>query len=237
MRSAEHRDRLLSLRREVSPDGRARGVPRLGPRLVPGARPRRLAAGADGRARRRVRPPSSRPGSPSCAQAGYAVPALAGRVGRRHVHGRAGRAVLRSSPPTTPRGWCWPSSPSTTRPPRCSRPAPTSSAAATCRPSSTARSGSRASPSPRPGPTWPASRTTARREGDAYLVNGQKLWASGAMHADWCLLLARTDPAAPKRARHLLLPAGHADPRDRRPPDPPGDRRVVTSARSSSTTS
>jgi alkylation response protein AidB-like acyl-CoA dehydrogenase len=43
-------------------------------------------------------------------------------------------------------------------------------------------------------------KTSARREGDAYIVNGQKLWASGAMHADWCLLLARTDPNVPKRA-------------------------------------
>lgn len=41
--------------------------------------------------------------------------------------------------------------------------------------------------------------TTARRVDDGYLVNGQKLWASGAMHADRCLLLARTDPQAPKR--------------------------------------
>ena len=42
----------------------------------------------------------------------------------------------------------------------------------------------------------------ARRLGGSatrYVVNGQKLWASGGMHADWCLLLARTDPDAPKR--------------------------------------
>jgi alkylation response protein AidB-like acyl-CoA dehydrogenase len=52
---------------------------------------------------------------------------------------------------------------------------------------------------PDAGSDLAALKTTARRERDGYVVNGQKLWASGATHADWCLLLARTDPAAPKR--------------------------------------
>jgi alkylation response protein AidB-like acyl-CoA dehydrogenase len=42
-----------------------------------------------------------------------------------------------------------------------------------------------------------ADRVKAEEE-DGYIVNGQKVWSSYADQAAWCLLLARTDPAAPK---------------------------------------
>jgi alkylation response protein AidB-like acyl-CoA dehydrogenase len=52
---------------------------------------------------------------------------------------------------------------------------------------------------PDAGSDLAALKTSARPVDGGYLVNGQKVWASGAAHADWCLLLARTDPDAPKR--------------------------------------
>jgi alkylation response protein AidB-like acyl-CoA dehydrogenase len=48
--------------------------------------------------------------------------------------------------------------------------------------------------------------TRAVRDGDDYIVNGQKIWSSGAHKADWMFMLARTDPEAPKhRGISMLL--------------------------------
>ncbi len=46
-------------------------------------------------------------------------------------------------------------------------------------------------------------RTTAKRDGDHYIINGQKTWTTLAQYADWIFCLVRTDPNAEKRQQGI----------------------------------
>ncbi|MEO0549283.1 MAG: acyl-CoA dehydrogenase family protein [Pseudomonadota bacterium] len=52
---------------------------------------------------------------------------------------------------------------------------------------------------PGAGSDLAAVKTTAVRDGDHYVINGQKTWTTLAQHADWGFFLCRTDPTATKR--------------------------------------
>ena len=41
-------------------------------------------------------------------------------------------------------------------------------------------------------------RTRAEKDGDTWVINGSKIWTSGAHYSDWAILVTRTDPTVPK---------------------------------------
>jgi alkylation response protein AidB-like acyl-CoA dehydrogenase len=58
---------------------------------------------------------------------------------------------------------------------------------------------------PNAGSDLAALRTQAEDKGDHYLVNGQKIWTSGAQYADWCFCLVRTDNTKKHEGISFLL--------------------------------
>ena len=62
---------------------------------------------------------------------------------------------------------------------------------------------------PEAGSDLAAVKTTAVRDGDDYVVNGQKTWCSRGKYADWIFCIVRTDPTAQRHAglSYLLVPA------------------------------
>ena len=50
-----------------------------------------------------------------------------------------------------------------------------------------------------------ALKTSARKDGDDYLINGSKMWITNGMQADWCCLLANTSEGSPHKNKSLII--------------------------------
>ena len=65
---------------------------------------------------------------------------------------------------------------------------------------------------PNSGSDLASLKTSALLDGDEWIINGQKVWTTQGHHADYCFLLTRTDPDAPKHKgiSYLLVPMKQA---------------------------
>ena len=85
--------------------------------------------------------------------------------------------------------------------------------------------GASCSASPAPAATSAACRTKAERDGDRFVVNGQKVWCSGGRYSNWGILMARTEPRGAEARGHLVLPVPDGPARRRDPTAEADDRR------------
>ena len=92
----------------------------------------------------------------------------------------------------SPSGSAWPGRPSLRMGPK------SRSAVSSLRCCGAKRSGVNCSQNPMPDPISQGSKSRAEHDGESFIVNGQKVWTSGAQHSDWAILIARTNPDVPK---------------------------------------
>ena len=69
-------------------------------------------------------------------------------------------------------------------------------------------------------------RTTAVRDGDDWIINGQKIWTTGAHYCDWGMIVTRTDPNAAKHAGLTYFIVDMHAPGRRDPADQADQRRL-----------
>jgi citronellyl-CoA dehydrogenase len=75
---------------------------------------------------------------------------------------------------------------------------------------------------PVPAATWHAIKSHARKDGDDYVITGQKMWITNSLQADWMCMLVNTGDGPQHKNKSLVMV----------PMDTPGIEKAARSARS-----